>query len=491
MFVFPIGNHRVLFVDDLYVGATRNLVKTLHQPRPHPKNPLLRGNSPWEKDYAVLHGTVLQDPCDGLFKAWYYGGHYAVSRDGIHWEKPLFNFYPYEGKPTNIVYQGFDPALLEKGYFNLDNISVMVFPEERDSEKRYKLFTFQAPLGPGKNAGYGLENYGYYTAFSADGIHWTGSSKPVLNRLDDPNMSDCHTCMYDPLKNRFIAFTKQHLFRPDGIGDQGPTQRVRGISFSDDFEHWTKPQTCLVPDDHDERSVNFYNMSGFVYEGMYLGLLEIYYSSDDHPTQARRREIQLISSRDGEHWWRAGGRKPFLCPSGCPGQWDAFMLDINSAGPILRPEEMWFYYGGRARHHVPHNTLFPEDKIFAAIGLATLRRDGFVSYDAGPEEGFLTTKPIRFDRGLRLHINAEIRGQITAEILMVKEGEAVRTEPSWSIVTGEPMPGFTRGDCRPVSGDCLDATIGWKGGDIGQMTGQLIALRLYLSEASLYSFWVE
>jgi len=65
-----------------------------------------------------------------------------------------------------------------------------------------------------------------------------------------------------------------------------------------------------------------------------------------------------------------------MSPSDVAGQWDAYMLDINSSGPILHGDELWIYYGGRARHHAPAGTLYPEDQALAAIGLATLRRDG-------------------------------------------------------------------------------------------------------------------
>ena len=72
----------------------------------------------------------------------------------------------------------------------------------------------QAELG-------GRGEYGYYTATSPDGIHWRCSDTPVLSkREDDPRMSDCNTCMYDPLGNRFIAFTKRHIPRGDSFGDQ-------------------------------------------------------------------------------------------------------------------------------------------------------------------------------------------------------------------------------------------------------------------------------
>ena len=496
-FWFRVKEERVLFVDNLYVAGVEGLQQTLHQPQKHPATPVITSDRPWENEFIFVYGSVLRDPCDGLFKAWYrsafQGYCYAVSKDGIEWEKPLFDIFPHDGRPTNRAYLGFAPEMLEKGEFNMDAVSVFVTPDDPDPQRRYKLFTFQAPLTKEAEEAYGYDSYGYYIAFSPDGIHWTPRPNPVLNRADDdPLMSDAHTCMYDPLKKRYIAFTKRHITRPDGTGDQGVIQRVRCISYSDDFVHWSKPRICLVPDDHDDRSVNLYNMSGFVYEGMYIGLLEVYYSSDDHPSMARMSDVQLISSRDGEYWWRAGDRKSFLSPSGRAGDWDAYMLHIQSKPPILCGDELWFYYGGRAHHHVPSNcAAYPEDRSAAGVGLSTLRRDGFVSYDAGPEEGTLTTKPILFERGDALHINADVRGELRAELISIEEMEAPRSEPAWRLRTGQPIDGFTRSDCRPLTGDTLDGILGWSGGDIGRFQGKLIGLRFYLNEASLYSFWIK
>ena len=274
---FPVDENRVLFVDDYYVAEIRGLRRTLHQPTKHPANPLITGDTPWEGNSAVLHGSLLLDPIDGLYKSWYnskLGVSYAQSTDGINWEKPSFYLFPHNGLPTNIVYRGFDPELLEQRQFNLDNVSVFIAADDPYPERRYRLFTYQGPITDEARKEH-PNGGGHYIAYSPDGIHWQARSEPVLTIEDDPELSDCHTCMYDYLEDRFIAFTKRHIVRSDGTGDQGVTQRARGISFSDDFEHWTKPYTCLTPDDYDDRSVNLYNMSGFVHEGMYLGFLEL------------------------------------------------------------------------------------------------------------------------------------------------------------------------------------------------------------------------
>ena len=499
-FCFQVPDNRVLFVDDLYVTETKGLTRRLHQPKKHPATPVITGDLPWEDNHATLHGTVLLDPVDGLFKAWYKIGPdgcdcaYAVSKDGVEWEKPLLEIFPRGDRPTNIVYRGIDPSLLDREMFNMENVSVMIPPGEADPQRRYKMFTFQAPISKEAREEYSDKYFGHYVAYSPDGIHWSARPEPVLNKSDDdPAIGDCHTCMYDPLKDRFIAFTKQQFIeKPSGTGDFGSMARVRSISFSDDFEHWTRPQTCLVPDDQDHRCMHFYNMSGFVYEGMYLGLLEIYYSDDNHPTMPRMCDIQLISSRSGDRWWRAGGREPFLSPSGQAGQWDAYMLGCQSGGPIARGDELWFYYGGSAQHHVPQCSRYPQDEGMYAIGLSTLRRDGFVSYDAGAAGGTLTTKPVHFQKGSALHVNAEVRGQLSAEVVsIIEEHEIPLYQELWRYRTGRPIEGFTLSDCKALSGDHLDATIGWTGGDIGVFKGQLIALRFHLTDGSLYSFWIE
>ena len=38
---------------------------------PDPDNPLMKPEYPWDAGATFIHGTVLIDPCDGLYKAWY------------------------------------------------------------------------------------------------------------------------------------------------------------------------------------------------------------------------------------------------------------------------------------------------------------------------------------------------------------------------------------------------------------------------------------
>ncbi len=361
--------------------------------------------------------------------------------------------------------------------------------------ERYRMFTFEVPLSDAARERF-QTGYGYYAISSPDGIRWPTEQPPVLTRRDDdPHMSDANACMYDPLRRRFIAFTKRHQVRPDAVGDQGVMSRVRGISFSDDFRAWTPPVNCLLPDDRDPRDVQFYRQGGWTHQGMYLGLLEIYHSDPDNPTQPLMRDLQLISSRDGELWWRAGGRQTFI-PCGPEGSWDGQMLDLNAGGPIDVGDEHWIYYGGRAYPHEINDELFPWDgPRGAGIGIATLRRDRYVSYDAGTETGEVVTRLLRFERGTSLHVNARTGpdGFLRCEVLDAIERHGIpRRQLFWDWGIGAPLAGFDAEACRPVAGDHLDAEVRWRGGrSIGELAGRWVALRFVMRDCSLFAFQIR
>ena len=496
MFHYEIGRERQLFVDDLLVAETHGLEKVLHQPVKFEGNPVLKGDHPLENDYACLHGSVLFDEDDGLFKAWYLtqvGISYAVSEDGLSWQKPELDVFPIDGRKSHIVYRGVHPEELGPGAWKNDCVAVMIDPND-EPDRRFKMFSFQVHMDKEVRKNDPYNTYGYFLATSPDGIHWTGPAEPAISQREDPYMSDACSCMLDPLKRRFIALTKRHQPCPNGIGDQDTMLRVRGIAFSSDWEHWTPPANCLLPDDGDPRDVNLYRMSGYVYEGMYLGELEIYYSDHRRGEKALMRDVQLVSSRDGELWWRAGGRGTFI-PCGPDGAWDGKMLDVNAGGPIPVGDELWIYYGGRSYPHNSHPKFFPwEGEHTAAIGLAKLRRDGFVSYDAKATPGTLLTKPIMFRNAGRLHLNVDAsRGPARVEVIPIFEHAGVPDNTKvWRIGYGDPVVGYRLDEAIPIAGDCLDTVVAWKqGGDLSRFAGEWIALRIVMENAGLYSFWFD
>ena len=106
-------------------------------------------------------------------------------------------------------------------------------------------------------------------------------------------------------------------------------------------------------------------------------------------------DVQLAVSRDGVHFERVGDRAPFI-PCGGVGQWNRFNNAIADNRPIEMSDELWFYYSGRTYRHNPYKGTDSGDEInpLGAIGVASIKRDRFVSLSASFDGGTIVTKPV-------------------------------------------------------------------------------------------------
>src|SRR4029077_1975664 len=110
------------------------------------------------------------------------------------------------------------------------------------------------------------------------------------------------------------------------------------------------------------------------YESLILGLFTIYRGERDG--REKPNDISLGYSRDGFHWSRPD-RGAFLPVSENVGAWN--WANVQSAGGccLIRGNRLHFYVSGRQGGP---GTNLPG---ICSTGLATLRRDGFVSMDHG------------------------------------------------------------------------------------------------------------
>ena len=217
----------------------------------------------------------------------------------------------------------------------------------------------------------------------------------------------------------------------------------------------------LVPDEHDGLDAGLVHIWPFCYEDMYLAVLGIRKTAR---LGGNIVENQLAYTRDGLHWRRMGERRPFLT-AGPRGSWE----DVNTEGFCIVPcdDRIRCYYVGVSRH---------DPNLWEAIGLATMRLDGFVSLDAPrpdiniPRESTLLTKPL-WSTGSRLVVNAEAKGYINAEL----------TDPD-----GRVLKGFGHEECDPFTGDCLRHAFSWQG---RENIGGLFPLRIRfrMRDAGLYA----
>jgi hypothetical protein len=141
---------------------------------------------------------------------------------------------------------------------------------------------------------------------------------------------------------------------------------------------------------------------------------------------------------------------------------------------VVQGDEIWIYYAGYAGE-----SKAGADGIYdnAAMGVAFLRRDGFVSMDAGEKPGTLTTRPVTFP-GQRLFVNLDApEGMLRVEVLDKQ---------------GNPIEPFTMAKSIPVRGDSTLEAVSWEGGaDLSALAGQPVRFRFELTNGSLYAFWVS
>jgi hypothetical protein len=432
---------------------------------------------------------------------------YATSTDGLNWNRPdLANMQPEAVAKSQLP---FGPHAL-KG-----SRTITRDPRpETPAERRFLgvRFTYEGEL----------------VSFSPDGIVWTDYEKNPVWHVP----SDIIHVMWDDRRERFIAFykvweMKGREVRPDGpaegipfiahmptftpkevgngtaqfdapcitfnppaaakvenrqfvlrSGNQGANdgggtslsgewhaKRVQAFAESKDGIHWTNEQVVLRADDKDTPSANIQYLYVISYGGYYLGFATLH-------DEAGYFQIQLAWSADGLTWHRPC-REPWL-NVGPEGAFDSGMV-LGPTGPILRERDMWFPYGGFPIRHDSTATDWQ-----SAIGLATMRLDGFASWQASDEPGVLVTQPFRRN-GDRLFVNADAAGgSLAVEVL---------------DENGAPVQGFEMSNCLNVTSDTLqDEKQGWiqwaDHANLATLEDRVIQLKFELRNARLYAFRV-
>jgi hypothetical protein len=439
-----------LFVDDYLIAESANLVRTYHAFEKYPGNPVaaIAGWMPGGR------GTILPKE-DGTGWIRFATGRATVSSsDLIHW-----------GDRTSAK-----PEAEGSG------VSVMHTPWDKGRE--YKMVTYQHDRGSPFTAFHGF--------YSPDGItSWTPVETNPLMRAK----ADTLQFGWDPLKKRYFGTMKIWT------DVRGAMRRCVGYTTSSKFNTgWSDAQMILIPDTVDDhcateptQRTDFYSFSTFAYQTMYLGLVEVFRVTDGHFAEGLRRDpadghirIELLTSRDGTTWERVANRVPIL-PEGPLGSWDGGMIKIPSH-PVVDGEQIklvysaGFYSHGYGRGGYP--THGSADDKQSGLGLATLRKDGWASLDAGRYEGTVTTKVLRGAEG-PLAVN-----------FLTARGKAYGT--GWLKVEvldehGKPISGYSLADCNVLRGDHLNQVVTWKTRE-ALPTGRPIRLRFVMTDARLYSF---
>jgi hypothetical protein len=469
-----IDSTHQLFIDDYVINEIEHLTRQFHQPVKHPK-PLMPGG----------YVGVLYDEEKGQFRMW-NDARYFTSTDGIQWESPDL---------------GPDGNLLVKGAGNLRGF--IYNPDLPEKEGRYKA-VFERRFSSEEE-----EPGGFYLYHSRDGLKWEQRPKrPILQRTTNcmlpcefrptgagaPNqfqyanpdhfqsygVGDTSTFRYDTVLKRYVFDGKFNLVMPEekikqlGINtERKPRLKLRTFSESEDLIHWSPPRFMMYPDRLDPLDRQIYAHVGFVYESMWVGIIQ---AMRYQATGWKQTDLCLSYSRDGRHWLRPQDRQPFI-PLGDGDRWESDYHVSSYTAPVRVGDELCIYYTSTRnpeRDTTKPNTPWPPQQV----GLARLRYDGFASLNAGEEPGRIVTRPLTF-AGTSLFVNADVAdgGWIKAAVLSRDS---------------KPVGGCTLDDAVALMKGTAKGRIAWKSKDTLDSPGEdHLRIVFQLKNARLYSFWIE
>lgn len=458
-----IGTRSQFFIDDHIVDnrfalkyKREAVVRVFHAPQKHAKNPLIAGDGGYV--------CVRRDPASGRFRMWYqvsrprrdtagkrtgseYAIAYAESKDGIHWKRPRLGLFEWNGnKQNNVVWRGITgkrasgPCLLE-------------LPEKDRRGYRYVMAYRTAGAGRGKS---GIRLVG-----SQDGIHWDAKGDTLIAALPSDTLN---SIVFDPARKRYLMYCRaKHIYRTfkGPIRDTGASRRVALMTSHKLWTRWkSQPRNILIPDELDsaKRFNFFYGMPVHRHADVFWGALWTFRMND-------LIVPELAFSRDGVRFERLPTR-PAMVPLGKDGAWDDAMI-FPDARWVEVGDEWWIYYAGWDGPHGQPEARKP------GIGLATMKKERFISLRGPRGGGVVITRTLRWPGGqLLLNANAA-RGEIQVRV---------------SNAGRKPLPGFDYADCLPLQQDSTAVAVRWKKADVDTLRGKTIRLEIFLRNADLYTF---
>ena len=483
-----------------------------------PSNPIMETMFPWESACVFSHGTIMLDPTDGLWKAWYIAvpEHkfspsaerrlcYAESKDGLNWDRPLLDLHSYgDHAQTNILLS------IESGG-PCQHASVIVHPDAEPS-RRYEMFIMRLP---GWECGYNVvEGFplpedrathakkdkdetvfgvGLYRYTSADGKLWEpwvaldveSSDSGWVSQLADGTYVMYHKIAIPALPGGVIPYDVA-----------AGRCRIMMRRTSLDGTNWSPAELTMTPDWQDAQDTQFMELSPFPQKGGDIGLVSIYHLLN------QTVDIQFAGSRDGKSWWRPD-RRPCLPlrPLGDTGGGMVWPMH-----PLIQHEgRIYLYYAGCEGVHNDYMSTEPLERMRAGdfpfwphyYQAMPQGNDVYcpmpgnvwyysslcrASWEEGRLWGAVTASGGNLYGDMLTRELKSSGQQVTVNVVTVRDGSL---EAEW-VLDGQPIPGFTRADCTVVQGDHRAALVTWTGGDVCPV--EKAQLRFFIRRARLYGF---
>ncbi|MCL4204782.1 MAG: exo-alpha-sialidase [Pirellulaceae bacterium] len=459
--VIPIDIGRQLFVDDFLIENT-TLKRTFHQAQKFAGNPVFRAETAVEKDRNAAvylgQGGVFYDPSEKLFKMFYTAGWrgplaMATSPDLKTWTRPELGLHG-----GNILLpEGAAWDTGEGATAGTDN-ALWYDINATDPKERIKFLTcWMHALKEQRVSGL------THSLQVSDGATW---SKPVP--CNSP-AGDYGSIFYNPFRNKWVQSIKR----------DGPRGRCRYYVESDRFldgadwsksVYWTNADRLDRPEpagaypgcEREGDPPQLYSLAAVAYESLMIGMHQIHRGPNNEICAKGKfpklTDLELGFSRDGFHWDRPD-RRSFLRGERRADAWDRAYLHTTTGVFVVLDDRLVFPYcafsgdAGQGRSDMYGG---------GAIGLASLRRDGFASMEG---TGELTTRPVTF-QGKHLFVNLD--GELRVEVL---------DEAGKSLATS-----------KTVSSDNTKQRVELP--SLADLAGKSVKFRFHVARGSLYAFWV-
>jgi hypothetical protein len=440
----------------------------------HPGKPVVALGPPGAPDdrRIYFYGTVLH--LDGEYRMWYNSYDrdrrrqicYAVSKDGIQWEKPKLGLVDYNGGTANnlIAIDGNQPI---KGMCAL----VIHEPEDPNPDRRYKMIREVDPAQ-------------ILTAVSPDGLRW----KSAAGNKDIVKGSNLEP-------SGFIKFQGAYYLNGHGgpvphpipmRGYMRPQKRMMVTLVSYDFENWVDAGYVSFRRDNvpPRPPVDFeYHRGEQVHLGAGLwnrGNVILGFYGQYHNSSNDRRSVEcdlgLIVSSDAIHF-----KEPLPDYKIVP----AFEED-DRAEPRLTQAQGFQNIGDRTILYYGIWTEVNRDGP-TGVRIATWPRDrlGYYSPSPGIDDAHCISSPLTLKpTGARVFVNAtglSNVSQLKVEILNEQF---------------EPLPGYAAANCIALPKSGLRLPVTWQGKNMVGPLNHPVRIRVNwigkgAEDARLFAVYVE
>ena len=464
--IFPFDDHTLQLNKGLVLSLVAGRKHTRQDPL-HPNKPVVEIGKKGDPDDRRIrfYGTVLH--VDGEYRMWYAANThicYAVSRDGIQWEKPKLGLAPYNGSTANNIVTIDGQPLAGMNAFVLHE------PEDPDPDRRFKMLWEDAIPGV---------SWPVFAAVSRDGLRWKrlGGGKPInpTHQIEPTGLIKFDGIYYVNGHSRAI-----HHPVP------GAHKRTMQTFASTNFETWSSASVMSFRRDNlPPRPIR--DFEGNRGEQVHVGasvwnrgnVLLGFYGQYHNETNDRRTsvcDIGFIVSNNALNF-----REPLpdfkMIPS---------FEEADRAEARLIQGQAFQNIGERT---IVYYGIWPEVDRTSPTGvrIATWQRDRLGCYSPSPDidDAHCITMPLRPLRpGARIYVNADglsADSQLSVEVL----DERFR-----------PIPGYSGRDSRPLDAPGFRLPVSWRAGDRLASSDQPIRVRVNWhgrrpQQARLFAVYIE